>query len=82
MMQREANIEQQTIKFNVTAGSVTGGTAYTITAPNHTFVAGDPVGTWGITPDAVQRRVDRPLGRGEWFVEDVHGEKGRLVAGD
>ena len=32
MMQREANIEQQTVKFNVTAGSVIGGTAYELTS--------------------------------------------------
>lgn len=50
MMQREANIEQQTTYFSVTAGSVSGGTAYTVTAPNHTYVAGDPVAIWGVTP--------------------------------
>jgi hypothetical protein len=52
MLQREANIEQQTTYFSVTAGSVIGGTAYEMTSPNHTYVAGDPVAQWGLTPSS------------------------------
>ena len=52
MMQREANIEQQTQYWAVTAGSVIGGTAYEMTAPNHNFVVGDPVAQWSLSPSS------------------------------
>ena len=52
MMQREANIEQQTTSFPVSAGSVIGGTAYEMTAANHTYAVGDPLVQWGITPSS------------------------------
>jgi hypothetical protein len=51
MLQREANVEQQTISFPISAGSVSGSD-YVFTAAKHTFQAGDPVGVWGCSPSA------------------------------
>lgn len=51
MLQREANLENQTTSFTVTAASVSGAN-YVYTAAGHTFVTGDPVAIWNVTPDA------------------------------
>lgn len=51
MLQREANLENQTTSFTV-SNAVVSGANYVYTATGHTFSAGDPVAVWNCTPDA------------------------------